>query len=84
MEEQRPEGNFIKRQRWSGLWNGVVIGMGLGWLLWGSLIGILPLALGIGMEWMQRKRLRTSTEAGEAEDGEANEEEASEDEGKRD
>jgi hypothetical protein len=58
--------------------------MGLGWLLWGSLIGILPLALGIGMEWMQRKRLRTSTEAGEAEDGEANEEEASEDEGKRD
>ena len=88
MGEQRPEydivGPLLKRQRWSGLWNGVVIGMGLGWLLWGSLIGILPLALGIGMEWMQRKRLRTSTEAGEAEDGEANEEEASEDEGKRD
>ena len=88
MREQRPEygivGPFLKRQRWSGLWNGVVIGMGLGWLLWGSFIGMLPLALGIGMEWMQRKRLRTSTEAGESEDGEANEEEASKDEGKRD
>jgi hypothetical protein len=57
MEEQRPDISFIKRQRWSGLWNGVVIGMGLGWILWGSLIGIFPLALGIGIEWRQHKRL---------------------------
>ena len=57
MEEQRPDSSFMKRQRWSGLWNGVVIGMGLGWLLWGSVIGIFPLALGIGIEYMQRKRL---------------------------
>ncbi|MFH1560381.1 MAG: hypothetical protein ABID84_03100 [Chloroflexota bacterium] len=57
MEEQRPESNFIKRQRWSGLWNGVVIGMGLSWLLLGQYIGVLPLALGIVMEVMQRKRL---------------------------
>ncbi|MBI2856520.1 MAG: hypothetical protein HYX93_06720 [Chloroflexi bacterium] len=49
--------NLIKRQRWSGMWNGVVIGMGFGWLLRGEVIGIFPLALGIVMEIMQRKRL---------------------------
>ena len=50
------ESFLIKRQRWSGLWNGVVIGMGLGWLLQYQLIGILPLVLGIVMEVIQRRR----------------------------
>ena len=57
MEEQRPNSSFIKRQRWAGLWNGVVIGMGLSWILLQQWIGIFPLALGIFMEVMQRKRL---------------------------
>ena len=62
-EQMRPplpgeqELNFIKRHRWSGLWNGVVIGMGVGWLVLGGFIGIFPLILGIGLEWVQRKRL---------------------------
>ena len=48
---------LLKRQRWSGMWNGVVIGMGLGWIMLGVFIGILPLALGIVMEIMTRRRL---------------------------
>ena len=59
MEEQRPNSSFIKRQRWAGLWNGVVIGMGLSWILLQQWIGIFPLVLGIFMEVMQRKRLDT-------------------------
>jgi len=59
MEEHRPNSGLIKRQRWSGLWNGVVIGMGLSWLLLQQWIGIFPLLLGIFMEVMQRKRLGT-------------------------
>ena len=50
------ESYYVKRQRWSGLWNGVVIGMGLAWLLTNDFRGILPLALGIGMEVFQRRR----------------------------
>jgi len=59
MEEQRPNSSFMKRQRWAGLWNGVVIGMGLSWILLQQWIGIFPLVLGIFMEVMQRKRLDT-------------------------
>ena len=59
MEEQRPNSSSMKRQRWSGLWNGVVIGMGLSWLLLQQWIGIFPLVLGIFMEVIQRKRLDT-------------------------
>ena len=54
------ETSLIKRQRWSGLWNGVVIGMGFGWILFGQYIGIIPLAVGIGVEVMQRKRLESA------------------------
>ena len=49
--------NYVKRHRWSGLWNGVVIGMGFGMLLAGGIIGILPLVLGVSLEWTQRRRL---------------------------
>jgi hypothetical protein len=61
MEEQRPTISFIKRQRMSALWNGVIIGIGVGTLmsvgLGGGLLVILPLGLGIGVEVMQRKRM---------------------------
>jgi hypothetical protein len=50
------ESYLAKRQRWSGLWNGVVIGMGLGVLFSGSPIGLLPLVLGIVVEVVQRRR----------------------------
>ena len=62
MEEQRPDSSFIKRQRWSGLWNGVVIGMGISWLLIPNLVGVIPLIIGIGLEYMQRKRLSREQE----------------------
>jgi uncharacterized protein (DUF2062 family) len=49
--------NFIKRQRLSGVWNGVIIGMGISYILAGLILGILPLVMGIGLEYFQRKRL---------------------------
>ncbi len=56
-EEQRPGIGFTKRHRWSGLWNGVVIGMGLSWIIAGQTLGVFPLILGIIMEVMQRRSL---------------------------
>ena len=47
----------IKNHRWSGLWNGVVIGMGVGYLLSGLILGALPIAMGLVIEVLQRKRL---------------------------
>lgn len=49
--------NFVKRQRLSGVWNGVIIGMGISYILAGLILGILPLVMGIGLEYFQRKRL---------------------------
>ena len=61
MEEQGPDNSFIKRHRMSALWNGVIIGIGVGTLLsvgpGAGILAIIPLGLGIGVEWMQRKRL---------------------------
>ena len=51
------DSNFVKRQRLSGRWNGVIIGMGVSYLLAGLILGVLPLAMGIGLEYFQRKRL---------------------------
>ena len=47
----------IKNHRWSGLWNGVVIGMGVGYLLSGLILGALPIAMGLVIEILQRKKL---------------------------
>jgi hypothetical protein len=52
--------DIIKNHRWSGLWNGVVIGMGVGYLLSGILLGILPIVMGLGIEFLQRKRLNNT------------------------
>ncbi|MDA0988929.1 MAG: hypothetical protein O2783_07400 [Chloroflexi bacterium] len=61
MEEQKPDISFIKRQRMSAMWNGVIIGIGVGTFMSagpGALfLALIPLGLGIGVEWMQRKRL---------------------------
>ena len=52
------DGRFVTSQRWSALWNGVIIGMGITGVLGGlGLFSIIPLAMGIGLEVMQRKRL---------------------------
>ena len=47
----------IKNHRWSGLSNGVVIGMGVGYLLSGLILGALPIAMGLVIEILQRKKL---------------------------
>ena len=52
----------IKQHRWSGFWNGVVIGMGLGWIFGGDssmafAMGCFPVVLGICMEIIQQRHL---------------------------
>ncbi len=49
--------NDIRRQRWSALMNGIVIGFGINGLLLGLPFAILPLAAGIFLEWRARSRL---------------------------
>jgi hypothetical protein len=52
------DGSFITRHRWSALWNGVIIGMGISGFMSGlGLFAIIPFVMGIGLEVMQRKRL---------------------------
>ena len=51
------EANRIKRHRWTALWNGVVIGMGVSMLLTVSPLGVIPLVMGIGLEVVHRRRL---------------------------
>ncbi|MBI4233207.1 MAG: hypothetical protein HY686_02065 [Chloroflexi bacterium] len=47
------------RQRWSAMWNGIVIGLGIGMLPTRALpVGLIIVALGVGLEWWQRRRMR--------------------------
>ena len=57
MEEQKPELvlALARRQRWSGMWNGIVIGMGIGWVILGNALGFLPIGMGIALEIIQRR-----------------------------
>lgn len=55
MKVEIHELGLIKSQRWGGLWNGVVIGMGVGWLLFMQIMGVIPIVLGIIIE---RRQLR--------------------------
>ena len=55
MKAEIHELGLIKSQRWCGLWNGVVIGMGVGWLLFMQIMGVIPVVLGIIIE---RRQLR--------------------------
>ena len=48
---------FIKRQRWSAVMNGFLIGFGVSQFLFAIPFGIFPLAVGIGMEVWQRRKL---------------------------
>ena len=47
----------MRRQRWSALMNGIVIGFGINGLLLGLPLAILPLAAGIFLEWRARSKL---------------------------
>ena len=52
------DGSLVARHRWSALWNGIIIGMGVTGFMSGlGLLSVIPLAMGIGLELMQRKRL---------------------------
>ena len=57
MSDQKPSASMDKRQRMSGLMNGVVIGIGIGSIIESPLIAILLICLGIGTEVMQRRKL---------------------------
>ena len=52
--------HIVKRHRWSALLNGVVIGFGIVSIMSGAFVGILPLAVGVGIEVWQRNRLSSS------------------------
>ena len=57
MSDQEPSASLDKRQRMSGLMNGVVIGIGIGSIMVSPVIAILLICLGIGTEVLQRMRL---------------------------
>jgi len=48
---------FVRQHRLSALANGVLIGMGLFFILFGVLIGVVSMAAGIGLEVWQRRRI---------------------------
>ena len=48
---------FVRRHRLSGLANGVLIGMGVFFILFGALVGVISIAAGIGLEFWQRSRI---------------------------
>lgn len=50
----------IQRQRWSALWNGIIIGLGLSSLMLGIIPGAVPLVLGIILEVYQRRRMQST------------------------
>jgi hypothetical protein len=52
------EPGSIGRQRFQALINGVVIGVGIGSVLIGSLPGVLLIVVGVGMEYWHRRRMK--------------------------
>lgn len=46
-------------QRWSALFNGLVIGLGVQSLITGLPLGALFIAIGAGLEFWQRRRYRS-------------------------
>ncbi|MBI2935965.1 MAG: hypothetical protein HYY31_04050 [Chloroflexi bacterium] len=49
-------------QRWSALWNGIIIGLGVGNLPIYLPFGVVFILVGVGLEYWQRKRLRKEGE----------------------
>ena len=54
-----PEEPFIKRERFSALANGVLVGMGIMMVLYGGLIGVVGIVAGVGLEIWAQRRLRS-------------------------
>ena len=48
---------MVKRHRLAGLANGALIGMGISLTTVGALFGLIFIAVGVGIEIWQRKRL---------------------------
>ena len=49
----------IGRHRWTALWNGLIIGMGIIYIVIGNFLGVVLLAVGIGMEVWHRRRAKS-------------------------
>ena len=63
MQEPSPsqEPVDLGRHRWRAMWNGIVIGIGLGYIIPTPPavgIGIVFIGVGVGVEYWQRKRLK--------------------------
>jgi hypothetical protein len=61
--------DFVRRHRLSGLANGVLIGMGLTFVMLGGLIGLVSIAVGVMLEFWQRRRIPKSPGQGGAPPG---------------
>ena len=49
----------IGRHRWTALWNGLIIGMGIIYIVIGNFLGVVLLAVGIGMAVWHRRRAKS-------------------------
>ncbi len=49
--------DFVRRHRLSGLANGILIGMGITFLLAHNPFGIVSIVIGVLLEYWQRKRI---------------------------
>ncbi len=47
----------LRRHRLSALANGILIGMGVFFVLIGGLVGLVSIAAGVGIEFWQRSRI---------------------------
>ena len=49
--------HILRRHRLAALANGVLIGVGIAFVLFGGLIGLVSVAAGVGLEFWHRSRI---------------------------
>ena len=49
--------NLVKRHRLAALANGVLVGIGIAFVLFGGFIGLVSIAAGVGLEFWHRSRI---------------------------
>ena len=51
------DNNLVKRHRLAALANGVLVGIGIAFVLFGGFIGLVSIAAGVGLEFWHRSRI---------------------------